>query len=314
MLQAQSTNAVTRCGCYVSFMKEVNQSSSGAHLRCRQIVPSDIDAVIELLKEGFGSQHSRRFWRRMFAALARYPTPSGMPKYGYLLEHVHRPVGVLLLISSMAPTQGGWAPRCNVSSWYVKPEFRSYAPLLVKRSISERAVTYINISPAPHTWSILEAQGYVRYADGLFVSVPMLSAAGPEETRIVPADSETNDFGDQYDRETLRLHAEFGCTSVWCVTEDGSHPFVFVPRMVWRALPCFQLVYCRSIAEFVRFARPLGRYLALRGRPTVIVDANGPVAGLVGRYFEDIRPKYFKGTNPPRLGDLAYTEASLFGI
>jgi len=53
--------------------------------------------------------------------------------------------------------------------------------------------------------------------------------------------------------------------------------------MVWRALPCFQLVYSRSIAEFVRFARPLGRYLALRGRPTVIVDANGPVAGLVSR-------------------------------
>jgi hypothetical protein len=173
----------------------------------------------------------------------------------------------------------------------------------------------------------LEAQGYVRYVNGLFVSVPMLSAAGPDQTRIVAADCDTKDFrnqefgdqdlsdqnlGDRYDRETLRVHAEFGCTSVWCVTADGSHPFVFAPRIVWRSIPCFQLVYCRSIDEFVRFARPLGRFLALRGRPAVIVDANGPVAGLVGRYF--LRPKYFKGTNRPRLGDLAYTEASLFGI
>lgn len=250
----------------------------------------------------------------MFNGLASYPTPPGMPKYGYLLEHANRPVGVLLLIYSMAPTQAGWTPRCNVSSWYVRPEFRSFATLLVKRSISERATTYINISPAPHTWAILEAQGYVRYVDGLYVSLPMLSAASPDQARIVAVESEVNDFGDQYDREILRMHAQFGCTSVWCVTADGHHPFVFVPRMVWRALPCFQLVYCRSMAEFVRFARPLGQYLALRGRPTVIVDANGPVAGLVGRYFENVRPKYYKGANPPRLGDLAYTEASLFGI
>lgn len=255
----------------------------------------------------------------MFSRLERFPTPSGMPKFGFLLEHDNRPVGVLLLISSMAPTPAGSAPRCNVSSWYVRPEFRSFAPLLVKRSIGERAVTYVNISPAPHTWSILEAQGYVRYANGLFVSVPMLSAANGEQTKIVAVDCEASDLsdqelGDQYDRETLRAHAEFGCTSVWCVTPDGRHPFVFAPRTVWRSIPCFQLVYCRSIDEFVRFARPLGRFLALRGRPAVIVDANGPVAGLVGRYFAGVRPKYFKGTNRPRLGDLTYTEASLFGI
>ena len=33
-----------------------------------------------------------------------------------------------------------------------------------------------------------------------------------------------------------------------------------------------------------------------------------------GRYFDGIRPKYFKGPNPPRVGDLAYTEASMFGV
>lgn len=52
----------------------------------------------------------------MFNGLASYPTPPGMPQYGYLLEHANRPVGVLLLIYSMAPTQAGWTPRCNVSS------------------------------------------------------------------------------------------------------------------------------------------------------------------------------------------------------
>jgi hypothetical protein len=87
-----------------------------------------------------------------------------------------------------------------------------------------------------------------------------------------------------------------------------------VRRLIRKIIPCFQLAYCRDISDFVHFARPLGRYLALHGRPLVMMDANGPVEGMVGGYFEGVRPKYFKGPNPPRLGDLAYTETSLFGI
>ena len=77
-------------------------------------------------------------------------------------------------------------------------------------------------------------------------------------------------------------------------------------------IPCFQLVYCRDISDYVHFAESLGSFLALRRRPFVIIDSNGPIPGLRGRYFENKAPKYFKGPNPPRLGDLAYTELPLF--
>ena len=46
----------------------------------------------------------------------------------------------------------------------------------------------------------------------------------------------------------------------------------------------------------------------------VTIDANGPLVGLVGRFFADRRPKYYRGDGgPPRLGDLAETELVLFG-
>jgi hypothetical protein len=35
---------------------------------------------------------------------------------------------------------------------------------------------------------------------------------------------------------------------------------------------------------------------------------------LIGRYFDATMPKYFKGPDRPRLGDLAYTEAAMFGV
>jgi hypothetical protein len=102
--------------------------------------------------------------------------------------------------------------------------------------------------------------------------------------------------------------------SLWCETAEGAHPFVFLPRMIKGILPCFQLIYCRDLEDYVRFARPLGWHLALRGRPLVLIDSNAPIPGLRGLYFNGATPKYFKGPERPRLGDLAYTEAAIFGI
>ena len=52
----------------------------------------------------------------------------------------------------------------------------------------------------------------------------------------------------------------------------------------------------------------------LRGRPLLIIDANGPMPGLVGKYFDQKMPRYFRGPQRPRLGDLAYTEIAMLGV
>jgi hypothetical protein len=44
-----------------------------------------------------------------------------------------------------------------------------------------------------------------------------------------------------------------------------------------------------------------------------MVDANGPIDGLLGVYFKGKRVKCARGSTPPRLGDLADTEMVLFG-
>jgi hypothetical protein len=67
------------------------------------------------------------------------------------------------------------------------------------------------------------------------------------------------------------------------------------------------------MSDFVRFAGTLGRFLLKRGMPVFMLDANGPIEGLAGVYFAGRAPKYFRGPAQPRLGDLAYTEAVLFG-
>jgi hypothetical protein len=283
-------------------------------LHCRQIAAADVPAIVGLLTRGFPTR-GRAFWEHALQQLAKRQPPPGLPQYGYLLESGGAPVGTILLICSTMRTEGGLATRCNLSSWYVEPAFRFYASLLVSRALAHKNVTYLNVSPAPHTTPIIEAQGFARYCDGVFVALPMLKDLfGGEHAQIIDAHEPLPVEADAFEREILLQHAALGCISVWCVSDGRAYPFVFRPRIVKRVIPCARLIYCRDIGDFVRFAGPVGRYLARRGKPLVIVDADGPLPGLIGVFRGGSMPKYFKGAQRPRLGDLAYTEFAVLGV
>jgi hypothetical protein len=285
-----------------------------SRIRARQIAYTDVPAVVDLLARGF-QDRSRAFWQDVFACLTERPVPAGSPRYGYLLESDGDPVGALLLIFSSLRRGDLTTIRCNVSSWFVEPAFRGYASLLVSKALGHKNVTYLNITPAPHTIPLLHAQGYSQYSRGIFVAVPALQfRAGDAEVGVVRADAGLPTKGDPFEHELLLEHAKYGCLSLWCVTADRAHPFVFRPRVLKRIVPCAQLVYSRGVDDFVRFAGPVGRFLAMRGRPLVVIDANGPIPGLVGKYLDARQPKYFKGPDRPRLGDLVYSETAMFGI
>jgi hypothetical protein len=284
-------------------------------LRCRQIADADVAAVAALFARGFPNRN-RQFWLRAFARLKRREPPPDLPQYGYLMESNGVPVGAILVICTRMRAGDATTTRCNLSSWYVEPGFRAYATLLVSRALRHKDVTYLNVSPAPHTEPIIEAQGFARYCDGIFVAVPLLNGlfGHAADVKLLDARDDPEVDFDPDEREILRQHAANGCVSLWCQTAERAYPFVFRPRLVRAVMPCAQLIYCADITDFVRFARPIGRHLARRGRLLVIVDSNGPLPGLVGIYRRGSMPKYFKGPQRPRLGDLAYTEYALLGV
>ena len=287
--------------------------SSHRNIRCRQILDSDANGVAAILARAF-PRRSVRYWLRALERLSRRSAPPGLPRYGYLLDNDGTPVGVLLLIFSTVRTGDASTIRCNVSSWYAEPAFRVHAPLLALQALKTKSVTYVNISPLPHTRPVIEALGFSRYSSGQFVAIPLLSGNAAGGGNVTSGEIEPRVPFEPYDRDLLLDHTKYGCISLWCTTSERAYPFVFLPRLVKGLVPCVQLVFCREVKDFVRFARPLGSFLAWRGRPLVLIDCNAPIPGLVGRYFEGVSPKYFKGPEQPRLGDLAYTEAVMFGL
>jgi hypothetical protein len=283
--------------------------------RCRRIERSDVDSIVGLLTRGFSGPPAT-YWRHVMSRLELHPTPSGYPKYGYLLESEGAAVGVILQIFTATEEAGALNTRCYLSSWYVEPAFRSYAPLLVSTAIKRKEVTYVNVSPDPRTWPIIEAQGFSRYSKGQYRAIPLLSLRS-ENCRI--REVRGSDSAKARPRvlmpRMLADHAEYGCLSLVCETSDGEYPFVFELKRICKGfLPCAQLIYCRDVADLVRFARPIGRFLLDQRIPCISIDANGKIKGLAGMYFDGRAPKYCKGPQPPRHGDLAYTESVLFGV
>lgn len=288
--------------------------ASQARIRRREIGAADLDGIATLLRKGFPKRR-RDHWVRALKRLSDHPTPTGYPKYGYLLECSGVPVGVSLHIFSSIPVDGEARIRCNLSSWYVDPAFRSYATTLVSDGLKRKDVTFLNVTPAPHTLPILEAQGYVKYCQGWFAAVPALSGPRDDDVHVELVSPDICLVTDlqPFEKELLLVHSYYGCISLTCRSGGRTYPFVFMPRRKFGILPFVYLVYCRDRADFVRFARPIGRFLLKFGLPVVVLDSNGPISELVGKYL-DARPKYFKGPHRPRLGDLAYSELAMFPV
>jgi hypothetical protein len=289
----------------------VVSSRPRSDLRVREITEADHEPVAMLLGKGF----QRPTWYYMCALerLSRHPTPAGWPKYGIMMEANGAPVGAVLLVFSTIQVDGGTRTRCNVTSWYVEPEYKAYAAVFTSRALRHKNITYVNVSARPATRPIIKAQGFSTYSGGQYLAIPALHfGAGQTSARIVRFDTSPDVHFASTDRELLSAHAEYGCMSLWCMTSERAYPFVFLPRLFKRFLPGAQLIYCRDIEDLVQFSRPLGRYLASRGILVIRVDSNGPISGLIGKYFKGQSPRFFKGPEAPRLGDIAYTQAAMF--
>lgn len=292
------------------------QPLSRAKLRCREISEADIEAIADLLTRGF-PRRERTYWLNGLKRLAVREVPAGCPRFGYMMESEGAAVGVTLqLYHCVEVGNGTRALRCNLSSWYVEPSFRSYASLLISVSQKRKDVTYTNISAVPHTWPILETQGFKPYCDGQFFAFPALNRADPAVKIEEIAGRDVREHLLPAEYALLAKHAGLGCLSLVCHAPDGDFPFVFAAFKIRAGrvrLPCMRLIYCRDIADFPRFAGSLGRFLLKRGTISVLFDSNGSMPGLWGFRTKMHGRRYYRGPNPPRLGDLAFSELVLFG-
>lgn len=273
-------------------------------VRIREIGERDFPNMQRL----FASGYSPDAYTWLFQTLSSHPTPEGQPKFGYLMEVGGNVVGAIILVSSRIVVGQKSFVRCHLTALRVDPEFKGYGAFLMMKAKSNPDVTYVNLSAVPVSQPIIEAQGFVKYARGQFASIPILNVLKSSEpgVRILESHQRPESAFNQYEYDLMADHARYGCVSFWCATEGRAYPFVFKQRYVKRLIPAAQLIYCRDVTDVKRFAKQIGIVLAKHGLLLMLMDANGPMTGLAGKYFEGWLPRWYKGTQP-RLGDIAYT-------
>ena len=275
-------------------------------IRRRFIEDRDLEAVAGLLCKGF-PKRPPAYWAHGLGNMRRRSVPDSCPRYGLMLEDDGRPAGVLLTIYARVEVDGKALTRCNLSSWYTEPHLTAYAPLLLNAALKDRSVTYINISPAPHTQPIIEAQGFRSFCKGSFLHLPALS---PHMARMQVRPLTTGDTNAWPERDMLEAHLALGCL---CFAIDGE-PFVLAPvRRIRGILPSTNLLYCRSIESYRTHAGALGMALLKRGVFAVLTNSERAIEGVAGRRINLRQNNYVFGPHTPRPGDLVYTELAVFG-
>jgi hypothetical protein len=284
----------------------------GKSICSREITENDLHSVANLL--GNGLAFDSRYYLGALMRQMRHPTPTGFPKYGYLMENDGALVGAILLIFTKVKSRDSSTIRCHVTSWYVQPIYRVYAALFYLNGFSHKDVIYMNISALKDARPFLPIQGFSKYSRGQFFAVPALHLMSEAiDCKIISATSVPDVPFKAYERDLLLDHAEYGCICFWCVTSEQAYPFVFRNRPTKKVLPGIELIYCREIGDFVKFARPISSFFARLGKFIVRIDSNGPIPGLKGKYIDGATPRWYKGPVQPRLGDLAYTQFAMCG-
>lgn len=275
-------------------------------VRCRKIEAQDLDALALLLAQGFPVRDAAS-WRASLERIHAWTKAEALPGMGFVLAEGDRLVGSLLTVYAA----GG--RRCSVSSWYVAEGYRRYSMTLVSAALRDRSVIYLNISAERYTAPIIRAQGFVCYNEGVALAAPLLALPRFGGAEVL---WETPDGAFDLDPAEVALmehHRRLGCVAFWCLTGGKAYPFVVARRMVRGRLPIAQVIYCAAETDWKLLSPAIGRALARHGLFLLVLDANGPVPGLPSRFLPGRMPKYFRGTQAPRLGDLAYTEAALIG-
>jgi hypothetical protein len=274
----------------------------------REITDDDLEAVHELLVEGFPLR-SKDYWTQGLANLQHLPHVEGFPRYGYLIDADHAPQGLLLTITS---ERGAHGVRTNFSSWYVREGYRHFALLLFRHALELENTTFINPSPSEQVVPILKTFGFEPYTAGLLV-LDLRTAMRGRSARAAVQRLGIGDLTDLSERESqiAEDHLRMGCEVLRIETDDRAALLIHRRKWVRRVVPCSQVILCDPDL-MIDLAGPVMRALAGRGSLLALCDIDQSAKPAIGR----VSPRgirYFKGATPPPAGDLSYSELAVFG-
>ena len=278
----------------------------------RQLERSDLSEAARILAEGF-PRNSLESWRDRLRILERREAAPGTPLFGYGLE-ADGLQGVGLTIGSLHGPPETRQTIVNGSSWTVRPAYRGPAAVeLYRRSVRGEGMTFSNLSAAAHTLRTIRMCGFTEYTAGVMIGIGMARSSG-RKRRVVSLKDATRSGLSPERAAMMNYHQTRGCLTFCLEDNDRLAPFMFTARLVFPGFRLAQLIYCENLDDLINNSYAITLEILKHGCAALLVDASGPIKGLVGRYFPGRKPKYYKGPAPFYPIDHSYSELIYFGF
>jgi hypothetical protein len=232
----------------------------------RPLAAPDFSEAAALLHEGF-PHRPQAFWAAVLNRLLDWGgNAQAEHPLGFLMTHDQRAVGIALTPASLRRRADGSQQRIvNLSSWYVRPEFRWRAGLMLRGILSDEHTIYTDLTPTPEVQRLLPMLGLQPMNRGVAIHLlPLLGlhpARGASLRELAPGERWPHAGPST---ELLEAHRSFGCLPLVLCTPGREH-LVVVQRSRLRGLPAARLVYADSQQLLLRHAGVLARHLVARG-------------------------------------------------
>lgn len=292
----------------------------------RPVAGDEIARVIDFLRKGFVPHLTPDALRLLFEY--RWSGMSEKPSLGFALWSGNEIVGFLGAIYAERPLAGGIIKTCNLSTWYVQPEFRWASMKLLYAVLAQKAYTIINLTPSPGVRRIMELLGFEAIDRRKFVYLPWhfrreLFRSGPDV--VTDAEAVAHVVEDD-ERCLLRDHLPYGLRHYvlrkgadysYLVLKRRSFPgeaaFGRIPiqkvRLKW--YPCMEVLYLGNprlardqwgslVATILRRERVLGVVVAER-----FLGANAPAGACFDHRNYLLARSPLKGTIDSLYSELA---------
>ena len=273
---------------------------------------SNLADAITLLGKGFPKQQPE-FWRTAIDRLnAAGGNATADVPIGYLMLSAGKPVGVVLTPARVQTKEDGTTERVvNLSSWYVDPEERWRAPMMLQQLLRLENTSFTDLTPNKSVQEILKAFGFEQINSGVSVNLlPYMRLMGRRQAQVIPLSQVPRSAIGEETHDILSRYQQFGCV-VGALIEDGRHIPLAFKRVLRSKIPLAMLVYSRDNSAVYRNLGAIGRYLAKERIHILMLDI--PPGGQIPGIARNKRGnKFARGIQATNQTDFLGTELSLF--
>lgn len=258
----------------------------------------------ELLAKGFPGR-SKAYWED---ALQRIDDLGenralGLP-VGQIMRMDGRAHGVALTIASRRPSDTGLRVNLNFAAWYVEPDQRWRAPLMLRALTRTPCDVLTDLTPSQAVQALLPTFGFKPLTRGFVLDLAAIHKGGGQ---IVDLDAASTPLG-----ELLCAHERFGAKAVMLHTRDGAQLPLLYRVVKFRGVRTAHILYCGANHVLHDHMGALSKHLWRQAIGLVKleapVDRNPPRGWL--RTGREIR--FARGQVSPDITDYLGSELSLF--